>query len=95
MKAEEEGERAREGHLHSKKRSAETDDHRIRKKAKSGSKEKLKGSEVNGKYHRSSAKNSHSGTSHKPLQESKITSSDKLKSDAGNSGSEAEDIKLV
>ncbi|KAB5586459.1 hypothetical protein PHYPO_G00001850 [Pangasianodon hypophthalmus] len=94
MKAEEEGERAREGHSHSKKRSAETDDHRIRKKAKSGSKEKLKGSEVNGKYHRSSVKNSHSGSSHKPLQESKITSSDKLKSDAGNSGSEAEGIKL-
>ncbi|XP_017344819.1 DNA topoisomerase I, mitochondrial isoform X2 [Ictalurus punctatus] len=94
MKVEEEGERASKGHSHSKKRPAETDDHRIRKKAKSGSKKNLKGSEVNGNSHGSSAKNSHSGSSHKPLQESKITSSEKLKSDAGNSGSEAEGMKL-
>ncbi|KAG7336284.1 hypothetical protein KOW79_000977 [Hemibagrus wyckioides] len=93
MTAEEEGDRAREGHSHSKKRSAGTGDHRVRKKAKSGSKEKLEGSEINGKYHRSSAK--HSGPSHKPLQESEITSSEKLKPDAGSSGSEAEGIKLV
>ncbi|XP_060725740.1 DNA topoisomerase I, mitochondrial isoform X2 [Tachysurus vachellii] len=87
----EEGDRAREGHSHSKKRSAETGDPRVRKKAKSGSKEKH---EVDGKHHRSSAKNSHSGSGRKPLQESKITSSKKLKSDAGTSGSEAEAIKL-
>ncbi|KAF5892093.1 band 4.1-like protein 3 isoform X1, partial [Clarias magur] len=67
---------------------------RIRKKVKSGSKEKHKGSEVNGKYPRSSEKNSHSGSAHKPLQESKITSSEKKKSDARNSGSEAEGFKL-
>ncbi|XP_046703332.1 DNA topoisomerase I, mitochondrial isoform X4 [Silurus meridionalis] len=93
MKAEEKSKRAGEGHSHSKKRSAETNDHRIRKKAKStrsGSKEKLEDSELNEKYPRSSVKNSHSRISHKPLQESKITSSEKVKFDAEISVSEAE-----
>ncbi|XP_076827555.1 DNA topoisomerase I, mitochondrial isoform X2 [Brachyhypopomus gauderio] len=75
-------------HVRNKKRSDpkhEKDYHKNGRKVKSESKDKEKETELNGKHHRISSKNSRSSC--KPLQESKITSSEKVKSGSGTTGS--------
>ncbi|KAL6489004.1 hypothetical protein MHYP_G00027450 [Metynnis hypsauchen] len=74
----------------------EKHDHRHRKKLKSPPEETVeeKHSKLNGKYHRSSANCSGSGSLGKVLQESRITSSGKVKSDSANSASDADSMDV-
>ncbi|KAL7874723.1 hypothetical protein SRHO_G00056930 [Serrasalmus rhombeus] len=74
----------------------EKHDHRHRKKSKSPSEETVKErhSKLNGKHHRSSANHCGSGSLGKVLQESRISSSGKVKADSANSASDADSMDV-
>ncbi|XP_026858006.1 DNA topoisomerase I, mitochondrial [Electrophorus electricus] len=89
-------ERQEKDNARNKKSSArnyEKDYRKNGRKVTSESKDEEKKTELNRKHHRTSTKNSRSSC--KPLQESKITSSEKVKSGSGNSGFDNDGMEVT